>query len=317
MKRILLSLAISAIVAHIATAQKIERINFGDFNNWVTRVIKESSVIGGNEKKVYEIGPTQTITGNKPYVNLGGSPWGTSNVYAKVHGVTKASNAIEPATRSGSNKCAKLMTKIETVKALHLFNMDVMVAGSMFLGQMLEPVTGTSNPYSKMNMGMPYTKRPKNLVLDYKVEMPATNTRTKATGFGSKKTLPGRDKAVVFVYLQKRWEDEEGNLHAVRVGTAGKQFGQGTNWINGAKIPIVYGDISDRSDMKWLGLRTSKNNAYCARNSKGKIKPVIEEGYDAEATPTHVVLMLSSGSGEPFVGTEGLNFYVDNVGFEL
>lgn len=304
-------------MASSADAQKIERIKFGDFNNWVTRTIKESGIIGGKEKTVYEIGPTQSVTGNKPYVNLGGSPWGTSNVYAKVHGITKASNAIEPATRNGSDKCAKLMTKIEQVKVLGIVNMDVMVAGAMFLGQMMEPVTSTSDPYGKMDMGMPYTKRPKNLVLDYKVEMPATDYRTKATGFGSKKKLAGRDKAVVFVYLQKRWEDAEGNLHAVRVGTAGKQFANASGWVNGAKIPIVYGDISSRSDMQWLGLRSDKSNAYCAKNSQGKLKPVIEEGYDANATPTHVVVMLSSGSGEPFVGTEGLNFYVDNVGFEL
>lgn len=317
MKRIVLTISLAAILSSAAFSQKIERLKYGDFNNWVTRVISESAVIGGDDKNVYEVGPTQTIKGNKPYTNLGGSPWATSNVYAKVHGITKASNAIEPATRSGSNKCAKLMTKIETVKVLGLVNMDVMVAGSMFLGQMLEPVTGTSNPYSKMNMGIPYTKRPKNLVLDYKVDMPATNSRTKATGFGSKKTLAGRDKAVVFVFLQKRWEDAEGNLHALRVGTAGKQFGTATNWVNGSKIPLVYGDISSRSDMKWLGLQSNKNNCYQARNSKGKLKPVVEEGFDGNATPTHVILMISSGSGEPFVGTEGLNFYVDNVGFEI
>ncbi len=69
--------------------------------------------------------------------------------------------------------------------------------------------------------------------------------------------------------------------------------------------------------MKWLGLRT-KGNAYYARNSKGKLKPVIEEGWDdANAIPTHVVVMMSSGNGEPYVGTEGLTFYVDNVAFAL
>ena len=46
--------------------------------------------------------------------------------------------------------------------------------------------------------------------------------------------------------------------------------------------------------------------------------PVIEEGWDnANATPTHVILMMSSGNGEPYVGTEGLTLYVDNVGFDL
>ena len=79
---------------------------------------------------------------------------------------------------------------------------------------------------------------------------------------------------------------------------------------------IVYGDASSHADLKWLPLRKS-GNAYYARNSKGKLKPVIEEGWDANANPTHVIVMISSGSGEPFVGTEGLNLYVDNIGFQL
>ncbi len=298
-------------------AQRLERVRFGDFNNWVTRYIHESMVIGGNTKTVYAIGPTKTIDGNKAYVNTGGSPWGTSNVYAKVSGVVKASNAVEPYVRSGSDKCAKLCTKIEQVKVLGLINMDVMVAGSIYLGQMMEPVTSTKNPYGKMDMGVPYNKRPKNLVFDYRVDMPNVNTRTKATGFGSKKTLPGHDEAVVFVLLQRRWEDAKGNLHAMRVGTAGEKFGRATNWVNGHRLPIVYGDCSDKANLKWVGLR-DKTNAYHARNSKGKLKPVIEEGWDdTDAIPTHVVVMISAGCGEPFVGTEGLNFYVDNIAFEL
>lgn len=316
MKKTFIIMASMLLAVQLISAQQLDKIKYGDFNSWVTRIISESTIIGGNDKKVFEVGPTQTITGNKAYNNLGGSPWGTSNVYAKVSGITKASNAVDPAVRSGNNKCAKLSTKIETVKVLGLINMDVMVAGSLFLGKMIEPITSTKNPYAKMDMGVPYTKRPKNLVLDYKVDMPAANTRTKATGFGSKKTLQGRDKAVVFVMLQHRWEDAKGNIHAKRVGTGGKKFASASGWVNGHKIPIVYGDISGRSDLNWVGLRGS-SNAYYARNSKGKLKPVIEEGWDANAQPTHVVLMISSGSGEPFVGTEGLNLYVDNIAFQL
>lgn len=312
----LIALALNLFPAN-TNAQRIEYIKFGDFNSWITRNIEESSILGGNTKKVYEIGPTTTLNGNNAYHNMGGSPWATSNVYAKVSGIVKASNAVDPCVRSGKNLCAKLSTKIEHVKALGFINMDVMVAGSIFLGQMIEPVTSTKNPYSKMDMGIPYTKRPKSLVLDYRVDMPAANTRTKATGFGSPKTLQGRDHAVVFVYLQRRWEDAKGNIHAKRVGTGGKKFTKGSAWVNGFKIPIIYGNASGNSSLSWLPLR-GKNNAYYARNSKGKLKPVIEEGWDdADATPTHVIVMISSGAGEPFVGSEGLNLYVDNVGFEF
>lgn len=233
-----------------------------------------------------------------------------------MSGIVKASNAVEPCVRKGSDLCAKLSTKIERVKVIGLINMDVMVAGSMFLGQMIEPITSTKNPYSKMDMGVAYNKRPKALVLDYRVDMPEADIRTKATGFGSQKTLPGRDAAVVFVYLQHRWEDAKGNLHAKRVATAGEKYTRASKWVNGHRIPLVYGDVSGKKGWEWLGLR-SKSNAYYARNSKNKLKPVIEEGWDANAVPTHIVVMISSGSGEPFVGTEGLNFYVDNIAFEL
>lgn len=312
------AIAITAIIAASAAtagAQKLEPIKYGDFEHWVTRTITESVVIGGHQKKVYEVGPTAVIDENVPYRNLDGSPWATSNVYAKVSGVTKASNAVYPHQRRPGNMCAKLCTQMETVKVLGIINMNVMVAGSMFLGEMIEPISSTSNPYSKMEMGVPFTKRPKFLSLDYMVDMPLTDTRVKSTGFGSKKVLQGRDEAVIFVMLQRRWEDAQGNLHAKRVGTGGQLFSKGSPWTNGHKIEIKYGDVSSDPNLKWIGLRDS-DNAYYARNSKGKLVKVIEEGWDEPtATPTHVVLMMSSGNGEPYVGTEGLTLYVDNVAF--
>ena len=58
-------------------------------DQWIIRKVHESGVIGGNTKLLYEIGPTKEIDGNKPYKNMGGSPWGTSNVMAKVMGLSK------------------------------------------------------------------------------------------------------------------------------------------------------------------------------------------------------------------------------------
>jgi hypothetical protein len=307
--------AILSAIAITGNAQHTEYFKYGNFNNWITRTLKESAVIGGKSKTVYEIGPTQTISGNVAYVPKGNSPWATSNVYAKVSGVVKTSNAVYPYTRKNGDLCAKLCTQIEQVKVLGVVNMDVMVSGSIFLGRMFEPITSTKNPYSKMEMGIPYTKKPDYLVFDYKLEMPNTNTRVKSTGFGSKKTLQGRDSAMVFVMLQKRWEDESGNLHALRVGTAGELFSSSTDWQNGHKLKIHYGDCSKSITISWLQLHQDKSKTYCAKNSKGKVVPVIEDGWgSANDTPTHMILMFSSGSGEAYVGTEGLTFYVDNVG---
>lgn len=297
-------------------AQNVEKIKYGDFSSWVTRHLHESAVIGGNDKTVYEIGPKQTIEGNKPYSNTGGSPWGTSNVYAKVSGVVKTSNAVYPHDRGNGNTCAKMCAKIETVKVLGLINMDVMVAGSIFLGQMFEPITSTKNPYSKMEMGIPFAKRPKALVFDYKVDMPNVDYKIKSSGFGSKKKIPGHDDAVVFMFLQRRWEDKDGKIHAKRVGTAGKLFTKSSDWVNGYKLPIIYGDASgDKSFAPYLRFRND-DRAYYARNSKGEMTKIIEEGWDtSDAVPTHLVMMFSSGNGEAYVGTEGLTLYVDNVGF--
>lgn len=298
-----------------AQALTLEKIKFGDFSNWVTRNLKESKVIGGKAKTIYAIGPTQTVNGNAAYVNKGGCPWSTSNVYAKVSGVTKASNTVEPAV-VGGNKMAKLYTKLEEVKVLGLLNMDVMAAGTIFLGQVHEPISSTKNPFGKMEMGMPYTKKPKALVFDYKVDMPSVNTRTKATGFGGKKTLQGRDQAEVYVLLQRRWEDEKGNIYAHRIGTGRERYNKSVPLTKGHQLPIHYGDITKTAYYKPYMKLLDGKNAYYAKNSKGKLVPVHEVGWGTEdETPTHVLVMASSTCGEPYVGTEGLTVYVDNFAF--
>ncbi len=312
MKKTIISVLV-LLSAITAGAYTLEPIKYGDFSQWVTRDITESKLLGGKHKTIYEIGPTATIEGNKPYANTGGSPWATSNVYAKVSGVVKGSNTVSPFKRGGDT-CAKLEAKMEEVKVLGLINMDVMVAGSLFLGRVFEPITSTKSPYSKMEMGVPYTKRPKALVFDYQVDMPDTDTRTKATGFSSKKTLQGRDHAEVYIILQKRWEDSDGKLYAQRVGTGRERYSQSVPWTKGHAIPIHYGDITKESFYQpWMGLINGEK-AYYARNSKGKMVPVEEVGWaPADAQPTHMLMMASSTCGEAFIGTEGLTLYIDNI----
>lgn len=294
---------------------RLEPIPYGDFSNWKARGITESKLIGGKHKTVYEIAPEGSIEGNIPYTNEGGSPWATSNVYAKVAGIVKASNTASPALHNG-DRCAKLEAKMEEVKVLGIVNMDVMVAGTIFLGQVYEPITSPKGPFSKMEMGIPYTKRPSALVFDYQVDMPAENTRVKSTGLSPKKTLEGRDNAEVYVLLQKRWEDEKGNIYAQRVGTGRERYSKSIPWTQKHILPIHYGDITKESFYKpWMGLLNGEK-AYYAKNSKGKLVPVQEvEWAPADAVPTHVLVMLSSSCGTPFVGTEGLTLYVDNVAF--
>lgn len=307
---------IATVIAAVGmSAQSVQPINFGNMEQWVTRHIPESRVLGGQTKTVYEIGPTATIEGAKPYKNTGGSPWATSNVMAKVMGVVKASNAVSPDARGGGKAC-KMETIMEHCKVLGMFDMEVLVSGSIFLGHVNEPISSTKNPYSKMEMGIPFTKRPKALQFDYKVHIPAGGQRVYSSGFGSQKKLSGHDNAEVYILLQRRWEDEKGNIHAKRVGTGRHRFGSSTNgWVNGYRIPVMYGDITSKPEYKpYMGLLDGEK-AYYARNSKGKMVPVHEEGWDdADATPTHMLVMASSGCGTAYVGTPGMALWIDNIG---
>ncbi len=315
MKKSILIILIFSVISISAKALRLEPLKYGDMEKWVTRNITESKIIGGKGKTLYEIAPTATINGNKAYSNQGGSPWANSNAYAKVCGVVKGSTTVSPAQRGGST-VAKCEAKMEEVKALGIVNMDVMVAGSIFLGQLFEPVTSTKGAFSKMEMGIPYTKRPKALVYDYEIVMPKENTRTKSTGFSKQKTLQGRDNAEVYVLLQRRWEDKDGNIYAKRVGTGRERYNKSVPWTKQHQLPIHYGDITKEAFYKpWMGLLDG-DKAYYARNSKGKLVPVHEVGWDnPNATPTHVLMMASASCGEPFIGTEGLTLYIDNIAF--
>lgn len=316
MQKFITTLAIVLTSAAALPAQTVEMLPFGDMNSWVTRNIKESRILGGETKQCYAVGPNTTITGDRPYTNMGGSPWASSNVMAKVMGITKVSAVVEPDERSAGNKCAKLASSLEHCRAAGMVNIDVMVAGTLFLGKMIEPVKSTKNPYSNMEMGVPFTKRPKSMRYDYRLEIPSNPEITYSSGFGSKKVTPGSDKAEVFVILQKRWEDAQGNIYAKRVGTGRELLGRSTSgWVNDHRLKINYGDISGESFFKPnMGL-IPEEKSYYARNSHGKMVPVHEVGWDTEdSTPTHIIAMFSSGSGEPYTGTVGMTLWVDNVG---
>ena len=286
---------------------------YGDFNSWVTRHVKESGIIGGDTKTLYEVGPTQSISGNEPYTNKGGSPWGTSNVMAKVSGITKTNVSVFREKRD-AGYCAKLVTHIEKVKVLGLININVLAAGSLYLGDMKEPITGTKEGPQALNWGIPFTGRPKALRYDYKVAVASSPDRIRLTGFSGKSTIKGKDLAVTVLLLQKRHEDAKGNITAKRVGTLVITYDKSTQeWKNGATYEIWYGDIRRRKDYnaELMGLRSTDY----ARNSHGKSVPVKETGFaTAGEKPTHLVLQFSSSHGGAYIGSPGNTFWVDNVG---
>ena len=110
-----------------------ELIKYGDFDQWIVRNIKESRIIGGETKQLYEIGPNAVWNENKPYTNQGGSPWGTSNVMAKVCGIVKTNTSVYREKR-GDGYCARLETHVEKVKArrnIFVFKGTAMVDGQV------------------------------------------------------------------------------------------------------------------------------------------------------------------------------------------
>ncbi len=309
---IILCVAFSSIALGVDGEEKSVPIKYGNMDHWVVRHIKESAVIGGNTKTLYEIGPDHTVNGNTPYYNMGGSPWGTSNVMAKVMGVVKTNNSVFRDSH-GSGYCAKLTTHIESVRVLGMMNINVLAAGSIFLGDMKEPITSTKDGPRALNWGIPFTARPKALRFDYRVSVPNVGHRIKMTGFSGKSVVSGRDYAVAVLYLQKRHEDSKGRITAKRVGTVVVKYGHSTSgWVDNATYTIHYGDIRHMAgyDASLMGLRSTDY----ARNSKGKNVLVKETGWaSASEFPTHLILQFSSSHGGAYVGTPGNTLWVDNV----
>lgn len=278
-------------------AGSMQFIPKGNFESWSAQTIKESGIIGGN-----------TIT----LMHIGG-PWGSSNVWAKVSGVTKTNISVYRDNHPGHGHCAKLYTHIVEAKVLGIINIKVLAAGSIFLGNTIQPITDTKNPMAKLNAGIRFTKRPKAIVFDYKTHIVKGN-RIRQNGITKGSAVAGQDMADCILYLQKRWEDAKGNIYAKRVGTMVHRFSSSTNWRNNQSFTIHYGDIRKQGFYNSAWALTSGAVTKYARNSKGRMVPVKEVGWAAaNETPTHIVLQFDSSHGGAYVGTVGNTLWVDNV----
>lgn len=298
-----------------ASAQRYEKVPFGDFEHWVVRYITESQIIGGQEKTLYVIGPDDTIRSNAPY-SYKNTIWSSSNAFAKVMGVVKTSTNVTP-DKGPNGRCAKLATQFASCKVAGMVNIKVLAAGSIYWGKMLEPVTGVNDPYAFMDWGIPFTKRPKALVLNYKATIPNTGKLVKGTTFRTTE-FNGYDPAEILFILQNRWEDEKGNIHAKRVGTAVYHIEKSSNgWVKDFKLPIIYGDARKSKDYKpYMDLVSGDKTMY-ALNKKGKKKVIQEEAWAEENSPvTHAIMMITSGSQGAFVGALDNVLWVDEIRLE-
>lgn len=294
------------------TSENVVPFAYGDMDNWIVREIHESGIIGGNTKWLYELGPSDTIVGNTAFRNMGCSPWATSNVMAKVAGVVKTNTSVFPEKR-GDGMCARMETRYESVKVFGLVDIEVIAAGSVFLGTVHEPIKGTKNPQAMLQSGVPFSKKPKALRFDYKVKAAPEKNRVRSTGFSRKSTVAGQDSLAVILLLQKRWEDEEGNVYSKRVGTMVQRYTESTpDWVNDATYPILYGNITSKPEYKPY-MRIQVEERYTL-NSKGKSVPIQEVGWaEPGEAPTHMVLQFTSSHGGAYIGSPGNTFWIDNV----
>lgn len=279
------------------TTGNLKFIPKGNFESWTSQTIKESGIIGGN-----------TVT----LMHLG-SPWGSSNVWARVSGVTKTNVSVYRDNHPGHGHCVKLHTHIVEAKVLGIINIKVLAAGSIFLGNTIQPITDTKNPMAKLNAGIPFKARPKSIVFDYKTHIVKGN-RIRQNGITKGSSVAGQDMADCILYLQKRWEDKNGHIYAKRIGTMVHRFNSTTNWRNNQSFTIQYGDIRGKGFYSSAWALTSGATTKYARNSKGRMVPVREVGWAAaNETPTHMVLQFDSSHGGAYIGTVGNTLWVDNV----
>ena len=200
---IVTSLTCSSVISY-AQQNIVEQINeYGRFDSWCVREIEESGIIGGDTKYLYEFYgvPTDTLcTGKTPFSAPEGYLWRTNNVLAVVAGVVKTNNTVYPEKR-GDGYCARIETHIEHVKALGVVNMDVTCQGVLLLGTLPEPIRDTKSPMTKVQYGLPFSGRPRAVMLDYKADVGHETIR--GTGFSKLKSLGYPDYAEMTVVLQR------------------------------------------------------------------------------------------------------------------
>lgn len=318
MKRIsfIVILHISTLLVSAQTGNnkfiKDGQIIYSDMDSWWSRVVKESFLIGGNEVHYFEPGPSdskyQKIEGTLPDL----TPWSTSNVRAEV-GVDAANQSVFHEKR-GDGYCVRMETNLKKVVVLGVVNVKAIASGSMFIGDMVDPITETKNPRHNTLMGIPYTLKPSALTFDYKTIV--GKKRSRATGGFKVESMSGPDKGEAFILLQNRTEDADGNLIVKRVGTAWERFEESSQgWVNSFTMPIKYGDITNTKGYEsYMGLINSKDPFY-ATNSKGEVKQYVETAWlSSDAEVTHVLLVFSASyEGGSFIGSPESKFWIDNI----
>jgi hypothetical protein len=287
------------------------QLNYSQLDNWYSRKLKESVILSGETIDLHGVGkvsPNADLTDMKQKDPA--SPWGTTNIFAKM--VLDVGNTRVTPEKRGNGYCARLETKIRKDNIAG-FKVDVLLAGTLFLGETIEPVKGMKDPEKSASQGIPFTGMPKAVKFDYKHRI----GKHRVVATTNVKPVAGEDKADFSILLQKRWEDEKGNVFATRIG-GNRLFFAGTvnEWVNGATFPVFYGDGTSQPqyDPKTMGLIPSVGKVY-VKNSKGAMVPLVETGWGKPGEkPTHLIMYFTSSyEGMLYTGSTESVFWVDNI----
>jgi hypothetical protein len=312
MRKLLIALGLWAMGYGLLVAeQRIEPIPFGNMDEWIVRYLKESKILGGHTKTLYTLGATDTIRENGAYLAADNNPWGCSDTYAKCFGVeTAMSGSVVPEPR-GYGYCCRLRNILSRIDIGG--DIYAMVSGTIYMGHALEPLglQAKHKPFTAIDFGTQFTQHPVALMLDYKATISDIDTII-STAHNKPEKIAGHDCAVIYVYLQHRWEDKEtGRIYARRVGTIYERICETIpEWINNHQLPIRWGDISDDPDFQeYEGLNRVD---LMTRNSKGRMVKIEEIGWSKDE-PTHIVMYISSSNAGVFRACEGNTLWVDNL----
>jgi hypothetical protein len=289
------------------------QLNYSSLDYWYSRKVKESSLLSGKTIELYGVGKVDpnsdfydtTLKDEK-------SPWCTTNIYAKM--LLDIGNTRAFPEKRGNGYCCRLETAIRKDNILGL-KVEVLIAGTLFLGELKEPVKGMKDPEKNASQGIPFTGMPKAVKFDYKYHV----GKSRVVATTNIKTVAGEDKADFSIILQKRWEDKEGNVFAIRIG-GNRQFFTGAvnDWINGATFPIYYGDATKmpQYDPVTMGLIPSVGRVF-VKNSKGEMVPLVETGWGKQGDkPTHMIMYFTSSyENMKYIGSTESVFWVDNIEF--
>jgi hypothetical protein len=284
---------------------------YSSLDNWYARKLKESVLLSGKTIDLYGVGKVSAganLFDLKLKDNT--SPWGTTNIYAKM--VLDLGNTRVIPEKRGDGYCARLETKIRKDNIAG-FEVEVLLAGTLFLGETAEPVKGMKDPEKYANQGIPFTGMPKAVKFDYKYHV----GKKRVVATTNVKPVDGEDRTDFAIILQKRWEDKDGNVFATRIGGY-RQFFTGTEsqWVNGATFPVFYGDATKlpHYEPETMGLIPSVGRVF-VKNSKGALVPLVETGWGKPGeNPTHIIMYFTSSyEGMKYTGSTESVFWVDNI----